>query len=125
MAVILIVEDNVSIAKIWTLKLTKEGHEVDVAKTGKEVLDKVKEQKPQLILMDVMIPGINGIEVFQQLRQNVEYADIPVIFLSSSVKSKEEIQKLLDMGALDFIAKYDITPESLAQRVKALFSKES
>jgi CheY-like chemotaxis protein len=125
MALIMIVEDNVSIAKIWSLKLTKEGYEVDVAKTGKEALDKVRDRKPQLILMDVMIPGINGIEVFQQLRQNVEFADIPVIFLSSAMKSKDEIQKILDMGARDFIPKYEVTPEQLAQKIKDLLAKEN
>jgi len=125
MALIMIVEDNISIAKIWSLKLTKEGFEVDVAKTGKEALDKVRDKKPDLILMDVMIPGINGIEVFQQLRQNVDYAGIPVIFLSSAMKSKDEIQKILDMGAKDFIAKYEVTPDQLAQRIKDMLSKES
>lgn len=125
MALILIVEDNVSIAKIWSLKLTKEGYEVDVAKTGKEALAKVCEKKPQLILMDVMMPGISGIEVFQQIRQNIEYSRIPVIFLTSSIKSKDEVQKILDMGAADFMAKPEITPEQLAQRIKEVLSKES
>ncbi|MDQ7825266.1 MAG: response regulator [Candidatus Eremiobacteraeota bacterium] len=116
---ILIVEDNASIARIWQLKLVKEGYEVTHAKTGKEGLDRVKEKKPSLILMDIMMPGdLDGVEVFRQLRQNVETADIPVIFLSSSVKDKQEIQKILDMGALDFMAKFQITPDELAQKIK-------
>jgi len=118
---ILLVEDNVSIAKIWTVKLEKEGFEVLYAKTGREALDKVKEKSPSLILMDIMIPGgINGVEVFTQLRQNVEHAGIPVLFLSSSVKDKAEQQKILDMGADGFLIKTEITPAGLVEHVRRL-----
>lgn len=123
MALILIVEDNASIAKIWSLKLSKEGFEVDNAKTGKEALDKVREKLPSLILMDIMIPGITGIEVFQQLRQNVEFAGIPVVFLSSSSITREEVQKLLDMGAAAYFQKFDISPQDLVSKVRALLEK--
>jgi two-component system alkaline phosphatase synthesis response regulator PhoP len=125
MAVILIVEDNVSIAKIWSVKLKQEGYEVVLARTGREGLEKVKEHKPSLILMDIMIPGLDGVEVFQQLKQNVEYAGIPVVFLSSSIKDRHEIQKILDMGAEDFIPKFEISPADLAVKVKEVLSKRN
>jgi CheY-like chemotaxis protein len=121
---IMVVEDNVSIAKIWSLKLQKEGFEVALAKTGKECLDSVKERKPDLILMDIMIPGMTGVEVFQQLRQNIDYASIPVVFLSSSVKDKDEIQKLLDMGAKGFLPKFEITPADLIVKINEILSPE-
>jgi DNA-binding response OmpR family regulator len=125
MAHILIVEDNVSIAKIWGVKLQKEGFEVSLAKTGKEGMDLAREKKPSLILMDIMIPGIDGIEVFQQLRQSVETADIPVLFLSSSVKDRSEIQKILDMGAEGFIIKSEISPGDLVTRINDVLAKRS
>jgi CheY-like chemotaxis protein len=124
MAYILIVEDNASIAKIWSLKLEKEGFEVGLAKTGREALDKVKEKKPSLILMDIMIPGIDGIEVFQQIRQNIEFSDVPVLFLSSSVKTKDEIQKLMDMGAEGFIPKFEISPGDLAVKIRDVLDRK-
>jgi DNA-binding response OmpR family regulator len=123
MSHILIVEDNVSIAKIWSVKLQKESFEVSLAKTGKEGLDLVRENKPDLILMDIMIPGIDGIEVFQQLRQNVETAGIPVLFLSSSVKDRSEIQRILDMGAEGFIIKSEISPGDLVARINDVLAK--
>lgn len=124
MAYILIVEDNASIAKIWSLKLNKDGFEVGIARSGREALDRVNEKKPALILMDIMIPGLDGIEVFQQLKQNIDSADIPVLFLSSSAKTKEEVQKLMDMGAEGFIPKFEISPGDLAGKINDVLMKK-
>jgi DNA-binding response OmpR family regulator len=118
------VEDNVSIAKIWAVKLEKEGFEVLHAKTGKEALDAVRERDIALILMDIMIPGgINGVEVFTQLQQNVAHARIPVVFLSSSVKDPAERRKILDMGAKDFLVKTEVTPGGLVDHVRRVLAE--
>ena len=101
---ILAVEDEENILELIEFNLNKEGHKVLGATTGEEGLELAKKNKPDLILLDLMLPGINGLEVCRALRQNEETANIPVIIVSAR---GEEIDVVtgLELGADEYITK--------------------
>lgn len=118
---ILIIEDEEDLVKGLKLNLVDEGYEVDYALNGNEGLRKALKEKPDLILLDLMLPGMNGLEICKELRQNK--MDIPILMLTAK---GEEIDKVigLEMGADDYISKPFSIRELLA-RVKAHLRREN
>jgi len=117
---ILIIEDQEDLVKGLILNLADEGYEVDYALDGKEGLAKALKEKPDLILLDIMLPGMNGLEICKELRQNK--MDIPIVMLTAK---GDEIDKVigLEIGADDYISKPFSIRELLA-RVKAHLRRE-
>ena len=117
---ILIIEDQEDLVKGLILNLEDEGYEVDYALDGKEGLGKALKEKPDLILLDIMLPGMNGLEICKELRQNK--MDIPIVMLTAK---GDEIDKVigLEIGADDYISKPFSIRELLA-RVKAHLRRE-
>lgn len=118
---ILIVEDNNVIARMWTGKLSKE-YTVDHASNGQEGLKKAVTEKPDLILLDVLMPGIDGFAVCEQLRQDPKLDKVPIVFLSNLLQ-EDMVEKAKKLGALDFINKSTITPSELAKRVGCIMEE--
>ena len=118
---ILIIEDEEDLVKGLRINLVDEGYEVDYALNGKEGLVKAMDDKPDLILLDIMLPGMNGLEICKELRQNK--MDIPILMLTAK---GEEIDKVvgLEIGADDYISKPFSIRELLA-RVKAHLRREN
>jgi two-component system alkaline phosphatase synthesis response regulator PhoP len=118
---ILIIEDEEDLVKGLRIHLVDEGYEVDYALNGKDGLEKALKEKPDLILLDIMLPGINGLEICRELRQ--QKIDIPILMLTAK---GEEIDKVigLEMGADDYISKPFSIRELLA-RVKAHLRREN
>jgi DNA-binding response OmpR family regulator len=118
---ILIIEDEEDLVKGLIINLVDEGYEVDYALNGKEGLGKALNENPDLILLDIMLPGMNGLEICKELRQNK--MDIPILMLSAK---GEEIDKVigLEIGADDYISKPFSIRELLA-RVKAHLRREN
>ncbi len=118
---ILIIEDEEDLVKGLKLILVDEGDEVDYAFNGKEGLEKALKEKPDLILLDIMLPGMNGLEICKELRQNK--MDIPILMLTAK---GDEIDKVigLEIGADDYISKPFSIRELLA-RVKAHLRREN
>ncbi len=113
---VLVAEDSPEIAKLMELTLRMEGYEVFQAFDGLQALELARAHRPNLILLDVMMPGLNGFEVAQELKKDAETSDIPIIF----VTAKHELDALvqgLEM-AVDYISKPFAVPE-LAARVRA------
>ncbi len=119
---ILLVDDEKDIVEFLEYNLNQEGFDVITAYDGREALQKVSE-KPDLIILDIMMPNIDGYEVCRQIRQNSDYADIPVIFLTAKGAEADEI-KGLELGASDFIKK-PISPGKLIARVNSNLRKNS
>ena len=117
---ILIIEDEEEMVRGLKLNLVDEGYEVDYALDGKEGLEKALHEKPDLILLDIMLPGMNGLEICKELRQNK--MDIPIVMLTAK---GDEIDKVigLEIGADDYISKPFSIRELLA-RVKAHLRRE-
>ncbi|MBI6872034.1 response regulator transcription factor [Clostridium aciditolerans] len=111
---ILVIEDEESIASFIQLELNHEGYIADVAFDGIEGLNKVKKNTYDLIILDIMLPGINGIEVCRKVRQ---FSDIPIIMLTAKDDVSDKITGL-DMGADDYMTKPFIIDELFA-RIRA------
>lgn len=120
---ILIADDEPDILEILSFNLKEEGYEVFTAKNGDEALEKAAKTKPDLIILDVMMPGKNGIEVCNILRSQVVYNTTLIIFLTAMSDESAEIQGL-ETGADDYIAK-PISPKVLLSKVNALFRRLS
>lgn len=118
---ILIADDEPDILEILSFNLKGEGYEVITAKNGDEAIEKAKQSKPDLIILDVMMPGKNGIEVCNILRTQPEFAATIIIFLTAMSDESSEI-KGLETGADDYIAK-PISPKVLLSKVNALFRR--
>lgn len=102
---ILFVDDDPAILKLFGAKLGEVGFSLVYAKNGNEARDMAKRTKPDLIISDVVMPEMNGIELFQALRADPDTKDIPVIFLTSLEDRAESLQAARELGALDFISK--------------------
>lgn len=120
---ILIADDEPDILEILSFNLAAEGYEVFTAKNGDDALDKAKQTKPDLIILDVMMPGKNGIEVCNLLRLQPAYNNTLIIFLTAMSDEGAEI-KGLETGADDYITK-PISPKVLLSKVNALFRRVS
>jgi two-component system response regulator MprA len=115
---ILVVDDDPEIISFLRRGLTFEGYEVDTAADGVEALTKIKEREPDLVLLDVMLPGIDGIEVGRRLRQ---VSDIPILMLTAKDTVADRVAGL-DSGADDYLVKPFAFDELLA-RVRALLRR--
>ena len=120
-AKILIVDDEEDIIEFLTYSLEKEGHQVWSANDGKEGFKAAKKHDPHLIILDVMMPEINGIELCEKLRSNEEFAKTLIVFLSARGESFTEISAL-EAGGDDFVNK-PVKPKVLAAKIKALLRR--
>ena len=118
---ILIVDDEKDILEFLGYNLRKEGYEVIEAKTGDEALQLVKNNTPDLIILDVMMPGIDGIETCQRMREMPKLKDTLIIFLTARNEDFSQIAGL-DAGADDYVSK-PIKPKVFLSRIKAIFRR--
>ncbi len=118
---ILIVEDEADILELAEYNLTKEGYDVVSARSGEEALKKIHSVKPDLVLLDLMLPGMDGFEVTRQMKRNPQTADIPIVMLTA--KSEEsDIVAGLELGAEDYITK-PFSPRVLIARARAVLRR--
>jgi twitching motility two-component system response regulator PilG len=101
---VLVVEDRASLSQMLQFLFLSKGLNVQIAFNGKEALEKVDNLAPDLILLDIMMPQMDGFEVLEKLQENQETAGIPVIMLTAR-KSREDMQKAKDLGAVEYITK--------------------
>lgn len=118
---ILIADDEPDIREIISFNLAKEGYEAQTATDGKEALEKTSSFRPHLVILDIMMPGMNGVEVCRILRSQPQYNDMFIIFLTALSDEPSEI-KGLETGADDYISK-PISPRVLTTRVNAVFRR--
>ena len=118
---ILIVEDEKDILHLLKMYLEKEGYRTSTATTGLEGLTQVKTEHPDLIILDLMLPEMDGLEVCKRIRSDRETARIPMIMLTAKVEESDTIIGL-ELGADDYVTK-PFSPKALVARVKALFRR--
>jgi DNA-binding response OmpR family regulator len=114
---ILVVEDDKFLRELIKRKLISENFEVGEAVDGEEALRKVKEEKPDLILLDLILPSIDGFEVLSRLKEDPNSTSIPVIILSN-LGQREDIEKGLKLGATDYLVKAHFTPGEIIEKIK-------
>jgi two-component system alkaline phosphatase synthesis response regulator PhoP len=120
---ILVVDDEKDIIQIVKYNLELNGYEVDIAENGVDAISKAKSFKPDLILLDIMMPHKDGIQTCIELRANSEYDDTLIIFLTAKSDEQSEI-KGLELGADDYISK-PIKPKLLVSRIHSAFRRIS
>ena len=107
---VLLIEDHKFLGELYAKNLKRRDYDVEIAKDGEDGLEKVKSFKPDVILLDIIMPDMNGIEVLKELKASSKYKSIPVILLSA-VCDVDKIKECLDTGALGYIIKETSTEE--------------
>ncbi len=121
MKTVLVVDDEKDIVQLIRYNLEREGFKVESASDGNEALKKASDVKPDVILLDIMLPGKDGYEVIKSLNQNERTARIPVIFLTAKSAEFDEVLGL-ELGADDYIVK-PISPRKLISRIRAVLRR--
>ena len=115
---VLVVDDEANLTRSMTFILRKEGYEVDIATNGEEALTKAAQSKPNVMLLDIMMPKKNGYEVCQEVREDPNLRDIYIIMLTAKGQEVDR-EKGLEMGADEFITK-PFSPSLVVERVNAI-----
>lgn len=113
---ILVVEDDKFLRELIVQKLNSEGYEPSEAIDGEEGIKKVKEERPDLVLLDLILPNIDGFEVLSRMKTDAALSKIPVIILSN-LGQKEDVEKGLKMGAVDYLIKAHFTPGEIIDKI--------
>lgn len=114
---ILIIEDDKFLRELISQKLLKEGYDIAEAIDGEKGVESVKTEKPDLILLDLILPGIDGFEVLARIKSDPDSAQTPVIILSN-LGQKYDIERGLKMGAVDYMIKAHFTPKEIIEKIK-------
>lgn len=116
---ILLIEDDRFLRELMVRKLKEQGFEVFEAQDGAEGLQKIKEIKPNLVLLDLILPEKDGFEVLEEKKRDEEIKNIPVIVLSN-LGQKEEIDKALALGATDYMVKANFSPNEIVEKISLI-----
>ncbi|PIZ00964.1 response regulator [bacterium (Candidatus Howlettbacteria) CG_4_10_14_0_8_um_filter_40_9] len=121
---ILIVEDDTYISKMYQLKLNLDGYDVEVAENGRIGLDKVKTFKPDIMLLDILMPEMDGFEVLKAIKEDSSIKNIPILIMSN-LGQEDHIQKGKELGAIGYIVKTQYTPAKVVETIKEVLSKKT
>lgn len=116
---ILVVEDDKFLRELITQKLIREGHDVKGAVDGEDGVIKIKEEKPDIILLDLILPGIDGFEVLAKVKDDPELKNIPVLILSN-LGQRDDVERGLKLGAVDFLIKAHFTPGEIIEKIEKI-----
>ncbi|HEX8965612.1 MAG TPA: response regulator [Patescibacteria group bacterium] len=120
---ILLIDDEQALLKVFTETLQALGHfEVETAETGNDGMEKVRSLQPDLVLLDQVLPDINGNQILQMIKQDPSTKNIPVAMLSN-FNQDNLVQEAINLGALDYILKYQVEPEDLVAKVNKLIKE--
>ena len=121
MAKILITEDDELMARMYQKIFTFEGYEVQLASDGQDALNKVLSFQPSLILLDVMMPRMNGLQVLEKLKADDRFKAIPVVMLTN-LAGQQDAETALSKGAVKYIIKSEHEPKEVADIVKEILA---
>lgn len=115
---ILIIEDDKILSELMEKKLKTVGYEVTVAVDGEKGLEKIRAIRPDLVLLDILMPNKNGVEVMEEMNkeEGISLAKIPVIIISNSGQPVE-ISRVLELGAKDYLVKASFNPQEVVEKV--------
>lgn len=119
---VLLVEDDPPMVKMYATKLEKEGFEVAIAYNGEDGLAKVKEWAPDLVLLDLMIPRMGGMDVLATIRSEVKTKNLPVLILSN-LSQDQDVVKAKELGVKEFLIKANFTPGQVVAKIKEYIKK--
>lgn len=119
---VLLVDDTEFYLKTYRIKLLSDGYEVSSATNGIEALKEIKTNKPDIILLDLMMPIMDGFKVLQRVKADPLLNSIPVIVLSAK-GDMDEVAKAMEAGASDFLVKATTTPNKVVEKIKIVLER--
>lgn len=120
---VLLIEDEPDVLELYRLKLTLDDYDVVTAQNGQEGLDKAQSEKPELIFLDIKMPGMDGFDVLKRLRADEATKAIPVIILSN-FDEEAMVEKGLSLGANEYLIKSHVSPGSLSDKAREYSAEE-
>ncbi|OGH68674.1 MAG: hypothetical protein A3I29_05025 [Candidatus Magasanikbacteria bacterium RIFCSPLOWO2_02_FULL_44_11] len=114
---VLLVEDDVFLSGIYQKKFEMEGFKISTSDNGEKGLADAKKKKPDIILLDVLLPKMDGFSVLKQLKEDVATKNIPVILLTN-LGQKDDVEKGLEAGAVDYLIKAHFKPSEIVEKVR-------
>lgn len=120
---IIIIEDEKILGEIIFKKLVSEGYQVSLAYDGEDGIKMVREQVPDLVLLDLVMPKKNGLEVLEDMKSDNKLKSIPVVVISNSGQ-QTEIEKVVELGVRDYIIKAQFSPDDVLEKVKKYLNQE-
>lgn len=119
---IVLVEDDEFLSSMYETKLTKTGYESHIAHDGQEGWDLILAEKPDLVLLDILLPKMSGFEVLEKMKADPELKKIPVILLTN-LSQRNDVEKGLELGANDYLIKAHFTPNEVVMKIQKLIGK--
>lgn len=121
---ILVVDDDITLLEMYKERLELAGYEVDTATNGEEGIKKAQEGKPNLILLDIMMPRVNGFDVMDSLKKHQATVKVPVLMLTALVQESSR-QRAQDSGAAGYIIKSETMPGEVIKQIEETIAKYS
>lgn len=121
--VILLVDDDLTLREMYEERLKAEGFEIIQATNGEEAMQKARESKPNVILLDIMMPKVNGFDVLKELKADADLKDIPVIILTALIQDVDRLQGK-KLGATDYIVKSETMPGEVIAKIKGALGQK-
>jgi len=122
-AKILFIEDDVTLVKMYERKFVSDGYEVAVAYDGLEGLEKATKEKADLILLDIMLPKLDGLALFKKMRSQPATFNTPVILLTN-FGQEDAVFECFKLGAVDYLVKSDVTPQQVVTKVENFLAEQ-
>ena len=119
---ILVVEDETFLVKIYAVKLKKEGYDVSIANDGEQAVKMAEELRPDLILLDLILPKMNGFEALERMRAAAVNKETPVIVLSN-LGQEEDIKRAEALGADDYLVKANFSIQDIVAKIRETLDK--
>lgn len=120
---VLIVDDDEFLLEMYTLKFKEEGFSVEIAQTGKDAIQKANTLVLDVILLDIVLPEMDGFEVLQEIRNNKQKTPRPFIIMLTNLSQKDDTERGMRLGADDYVVKAHFTPSEVVEKVKKLLVK--
>ncbi|OGZ43046.1 MAG: hypothetical protein A2719_01635 [Candidatus Ryanbacteria bacterium RIFCSPHIGHO2_01_FULL_45_22] len=119
---VLIVDDDEFLLEMYALKFKEEEFVVEIAKTGHEALEKVVSVKPDIVLLDVVLPEMDGFSILQKMRAE-KNPNGPLVVMLTNLSQKDDTERGMRLGADDYIVKAHYTPSEVVEKVRKLLAK--
>lgn len=116
---ILIIEDDPFLQSMYVTKLEASGYEVVSEEDGAKGFSSAQSEKPDLILLDILLPGKDGFEILEELKQDADAEKIPVILLTN-LGQRKDIERGLELGAVDYLIKAHFTPSEVIAKIESV-----
>ncbi len=122
--IVLLVEDDKFLRELIIQKLEREGFEAQSAIEAKEAFKLMDEKKPNIVLLDLVLPGMDGFSIIHRIKENPQTSDVAVIVLSN-LGQKEDFERAMSEGASDYLIKANFTPGEIVEKIRIVLSQKT